>query len=56
MLFWAPSARLGFSVSYGINLGVLTIVVALSPTLGQSLFTFVLQIGGQGLGYIYGCM
>ncbi|KAI5477995.1 hypothetical protein MNV49_005687 [Pseudohyphozyma bogoriensis] len=49
----APSLRAWF-VDYGLTTGVLTIVVALAPTLGQTLFTFVLQILGTGIGTLYG--
>jgi hypothetical protein len=34
--------------------GLLTCIVALAPTLGQSLLTFVLQICGSGLGTLVG--
>ncbi|GAA5972386.1 hypothetical protein JCM11641_002434 [Rhodosporidiobolus odoratus] len=43
----APSLR-DFFVNYGLTSGIITIVVALAPTLGQTFLTFVLQILGVG--------
>ncbi|TDL26998.1 hypothetical protein BD410DRAFT_783138 [Rickenella mellea] len=40
-------------ISFGLTGGALTIVTALTPTLGQSLLTFILQILGSGFGYIW---
>ncbi|KAG9083400.1 hypothetical protein FRC07_013922, partial [Ceratobasidium sp. 392] len=52
VLIWAPNTRQWF-VSYGLTGGLITVVVALTPTLGQTLFTFLLQIIGSALGYIW---
>ncbi|GAA5925622.1 hypothetical protein JCM10213_008838 [Rhodosporidiobolus nylandii] len=49
----APSLR-DFFITYGLTSGIITIVVALAPTLGQTFVTFVLQILGVGLGSIIG--
>ncbi|KAK4055132.1 hypothetical protein OIV83_000412 [Microbotryomycetes sp. JL201] len=51
----APSLTNWF-VQYGLTGGLITITVALAPTLGQSLITFVLQILGTGLGTLYGLL
>ncbi|KAG9083745.1 hypothetical protein FRC07_013826, partial [Ceratobasidium sp. 392] len=52
VLIWAPNTRQWF-ISYGLTGGLITVVVALTPTLGQTLFTFLLQIVGSALGYIW---
>ncbi|QRV92200.1 fusaric acid resistance-like protein [Ceratobasidium sp. AG-Ba] len=52
VLIWAPATRQWF-ISYGLTGGLITVVVALTPTLGQTLFTFVMQIVGSALGYIW---
>lgn len=49
----APSL-LSFFVQYSLTGGIITLVVSMTPTLGQSLFTFVLQICGTGIGSVYG--
>lgn len=49
----APSLQ-SFFVEYALTGGIITIVVAISPTLGQSLITFVLQIAGVGFGSLVG--
>lgn len=49
----APSLT-DFFVEYSLTAGSLTIVVAMAPTLGQSIVTFVLQILGTGFGSIFG--
>ncbi|GAA5826891.1 hypothetical protein JCM11251_002144 [Rhodosporidiobolus azoricus] len=49
----APSLK-NFFIEYGLTGGIITIVVALAPTLGQTFFTFVLQILGTGFGSVYG--
>ncbi|CAE6533569.1 unnamed protein product [Rhizoctonia solani] len=51
VLIWAPTTRQWF-ISYGLTGGLITVVVALTPTLGQTLFTFVMQIAGSAVGYI----
>ncbi|TDL22448.1 hypothetical protein BD410DRAFT_748734 [Rickenella mellea] len=40
-------------ISFGLTGGALTIVTALNPTLGQSLVTFLFQILGSGVGYLW---
>ncbi|KAG8699562.1 hypothetical protein FRC09_006545 [Ceratobasidium sp. 395] len=52
VLIWAPDTRQWF-MNYGLTGGLITVVVALTPTLGQTLLTFVLQIVGSALGYIW---
>ncbi|KAG8719517.1 hypothetical protein FRC08_002644 [Ceratobasidium sp. 394] len=52
VLIWAPATRQWF-ISYGLTGGLITVVVALTPTLGQTLFTFLMQIVGSALGYIW---
>ena len=49
----APSLQ-GFFVEYSLTGGLITLVVALAPSLGQTIFTFVMQIGGVAIGSIYG--
>ncbi|ELU44412.1 hypothetical protein AG1IA_01553 [Rhizoctonia solani AG-1 IA] len=51
LIFWAPATRQWF-INYGLTGGLITVVVALTPTLGQTLFTFVMQIAGSAVGYI----
>lgn len=43
-------------ISYNLPTGLITVVVALAPTLGQSAFTFMLQISGSALGYLIGLL
>ncbi|KIJ47171.1 hypothetical protein M422DRAFT_28858 [Sphaerobolus stellatus SS14] len=52
-LIYASVPRPWF-ISYSLSSGVLTIVVALAPTLGQSLNSFVFQIAGSAIGYLWG--
>lgn len=52
-LLLAPSSR-AFFTSYGLTGGVLSVVVAMSPSMGQTLFTFINQIIGTVSGSIYG--
>ncbi|KAM0753235.1 hypothetical protein T439DRAFT_323872 [Meredithblackwellia eburnea MCA 4105] len=49
----APSLKSFFN-TYGLTGGIITIVVAMAPTLGQTFLTFVLQIMGTGFGSIFG--
>ena len=49
----APSLQ-QFFVDYSLTGGLITLVVSLAPSLGQTIFTFALQIGGVGIGSIYG--
>ncbi|BGP28655.1 hypothetical protein JCM10296v2_000391 [Rhodotorula toruloides] len=51
----APSLHT-FFINYGLTGGIITIVVAVSPTLGQSLVTFFLQILGTGMGSLIGLL
>ncbi|SCV68572.1 BQ2448_693 [Microbotryum intermedium] len=51
----APSLRT-FFIDYSLNGGLITIVVAMAPVLGQGIFTWVLQILGTGLGTLYGLL
>ncbi|KAH7337158.1 hypothetical protein B0J17DRAFT_666475 [Rhizoctonia solani] len=51
VLIWAPTTRQWF-INYGLTGGLITVVVALTPTLGQTLLTFVMQISGSAVGYI----
>ena len=41
-------------LDYNVTTGMITVIVALAPTLGQSAFTFMLQISGSALGYLVG--
>jgi len=52
-LIYASVPRPWF-ISFALNSGILTIVVALAPTLGQSLLSFVFQIAGSAIGYLWG--
>ncbi|KAG0142002.1 hypothetical protein CROQUDRAFT_67719 [Cronartium quercuum f. sp. fusiforme G11] len=52
ILFWANHTR-KFAISFSLTSGLITVVVAITPTLGQSWLSFVFQILGQGLGLIY---
>ncbi|KAG8830689.1 hypothetical protein FRC17_004437 [Serendipita sp. 399] len=52
-LIFASTTKQWF-INYGLTSGLLTCVVALAPTLGQSLLTFILQISGSGLGTLVG--
>lgn len=52
-LVWNQSSR-SFFIQYALTGGVLSVVVAMSPSLGQTLFTFVNQIIGTVTGNIYG--
>lgn len=49
----APSLQ-AFFTRYSLTGGLITLVVSLAPSLGQTIFTFALQIGGVGIGSIYG--
>ncbi|KZV83005.1 hypothetical protein EXIGLDRAFT_843280 [Exidia glandulosa HHB12029] len=53
MLLFATTTR-AFFIKYSLTGGLLTLMVSISPTLGQSLLAFVLQIAGSGLGYLWG--
>ncbi|KAH8929027.1 hypothetical protein BT69DRAFT_1276681 [Atractiella rhizophila] len=52
-LYWSTTTRAWFT-HYTLTGGLITVVVALSPTLGQSLITFIFQVLGQGVGLIVG--
>ncbi|KAI5480863.1 hypothetical protein MNV49_006672 [Pseudohyphozyma bogoriensis] len=43
-----------FYVNYGMTSSLITVIVAISPSLGQTLATFVLQLTGTGIGSVYG--
>ncbi|GAA5865438.1 hypothetical protein JCM8547_001244 [Rhodosporidiobolus lusitaniae] len=49
----APSLKT-FFIDYGLTSGIITIVVALAPTLGQSALTFVIQILSIAVGSLLG--
>ncbi|GAA6050447.1 hypothetical protein JCM3770_002600 [Rhodotorula araucariae] len=51
----APSLK-AFFVDYGLTSGIITIVVAMAPSLGQTLLTFVIQILGTGFGSLLGLL
>ncbi|KZT61392.1 hypothetical protein CALCODRAFT_447337 [Calocera cornea HHB12733] len=53
VLIWAPASR-GWFISYGLTSALPTIVIALTPTLGQSFLQFTFQILGTAVGYIAG--
>ncbi|EGG03448.1 uncharacterized protein MELLADRAFT_90177 [Melampsora larici-populina 98AG31] len=52
ILFWVDKTR-RFSTDFTLSSGLLTIMVAITPTLGQSWMSFMFQICGQGLGLVY---
>ncbi|KAI5477284.1 hypothetical protein MNV49_006505 [Pseudohyphozyma bogoriensis] len=49
----APSLQ-KFFTTYGLTSGILTIVVAMSPTLGNSILVFAIQIASTSFGTIFG--
>ncbi|KAH9456906.1 hypothetical protein Pst134EA_020814 [Puccinia striiformis f. sp. tritici] len=53
VLYWCDSTR-PFAQKYNLNACIITIFVAITPTLGQSWLSFTLQISGQGMGLLYG--
>ncbi|WAR60309.1 hypothetical protein PtB15_9B246 [Puccinia triticina] len=53
VLYWCDSTR-EFAQKYNLNTAVITLVVSITPTLGQSWLSFTLQISGQGMGLLYG--
>ncbi|KAG8991643.1 hypothetical protein FRB94_000915 [Tulasnella sp. JGI-2019a] len=53
IFIYAKSTRAWF-ISYSLSGGLLTVIVALAPTLGQSALTFILQIAGSAIGYLMG--
>jgi len=53
MFILAKSTRAWF-IKYSLSSGLITVVVALAPTLGQSALTFILQIAGSSIGYLMG--
>lgn len=55
VLFWANNTRY-FATNFSLTGGLITVVVAITPTLGQSWMSFIFQIFGQGLGLIYAMM
>ncbi|KAH9824975.1 hypothetical protein DFH28DRAFT_1077442 [Melampsora americana] len=52
ILFWVDKTR-RFSTDFTFSSGLLTIIVAITPTLGQSWMSFMFQICGQSLGLVY---
>ena len=55
VLYWCDSTR-EFAQKYNLNTGIIPLVVGITPTLGQSWLSFLLQISGQGMGLLYGMM
>ncbi|KAG8934607.1 hypothetical protein FRC01_001708 [Tulasnella sp. 417] len=53
IFIYAETTRSWF-ISYNLTGGLITVVVALAPTLGQSALTFLLQIAGSSIGYLVG--
>jgi hypothetical protein len=53
MTVFASTTKQWF-INYSLTSGLLTCVVALAPTLGQSLLTFILQVSGSGFGTLVG--
>ncbi|GAA6004360.1 hypothetical protein JCM10207_000685 [Rhodosporidiobolus poonsookiae] len=51
----APSLS-SFFINYGLTAGIITLVVAMAPSLGQTLITFVIQILGTGVGALLGLL
>jgi len=52
VLVWAPTVRPWF-ISYALTSALPTIVIALTPTLGQSFLQFIFQILGTAVGNIF---
>ncbi|PLW14194.1 hypothetical protein PCANC_17832 [Puccinia coronata f. sp. avenae] len=53
ILYWADATR-EFATTYNLHTAILPLIVSISPTLGQSWFSFILQISGVGIGLLYG--
>ncbi|KAH7097463.1 hypothetical protein BKA62DRAFT_446468 [Auriculariales sp. MPI-PUGE-AT-0066] len=53
VLLLAHGSRQWF-INYGIQSGLLTLIVAISPTLGQTVLGMFLQVSGSGIGYLWG--
>ncbi|KAG8908778.1 hypothetical protein FRB99_003016 [Tulasnella sp. 403] len=55
IFIYANKTRQWF-ISYSLTGGLITVVVALAPTIGQSALTFMLQIVGSSIGYLFGLL
>ncbi|SCZ90896.1 BZ3500_MvSof-1268-A1-R1_Chr1-3g02359 [Microbotryum saponariae] len=49
-----PSLQTNLFFKYGMTSSLITVIVAISPTLGQTTWTWVLQLAGTGVGALYG--
>ncbi|KAH7102865.1 hypothetical protein BKA62DRAFT_92072 [Auriculariales sp. MPI-PUGE-AT-0066] len=54
MLLFGSEITRDFFLEFAMQTGVLTLMVAISPTLGQTLLIFTLQVSGSSLGYLWG--
>ncbi|MBW0465952.1 hypothetical protein O181_005667, partial [Austropuccinia psidii MF-1] len=52
-IMFRSSITRNFALEYSLNSAIITITVAITPTLGQSWISFLFQVSGQGLGLIY---
>ncbi|WAR60313.1 hypothetical protein PtB15_9B250 [Puccinia triticina] len=52
IMYWSNSTR-EFAKTYNLNTAILPLVVAITPTLGQSWLGFILQISGAAIGLLY---
>lgn len=43
-----------FFISYGMLSSLITVIVGITPSLGQSFLTFTLQLAGTGIGNVFG--
>ncbi|KAM0751307.1 hypothetical protein T439DRAFT_325453 [Meredithblackwellia eburnea MCA 4105] len=53
VLLLAPTPR-KFYIEYSMTSSLITVIVAIAPSLGQTAFTFILQLTGTGVGSLYG--
>ncbi|SGY30718.1 BQ5605_C002g01176 [Microbotryum silenes-dioicae] len=49
-----PSLQTNLFLKYGMTSSLITVIVAISPTLGQTTWTWALQLAGTGVGALYG--
>ncbi|SCV68777.1 BQ2448_898 [Microbotryum intermedium] len=49
-----PSLQTSLFIKYGMTSSLITVIVAISPTLGQTTLTWALQLAGTGIGALYG--
>lgn len=49
-----PSLRYSLFIKYGMTSSLITVIVAIAPTMGNTFSTWALQMTGTGLGALYG--